>query len=173
MEDNIQTEKAFDNYQRALGRTVGNLHSLELILRLFLHNFDSKRYGSPPPEVSLDKIRVGDVVPENYFVNYDSLGDLVRKYNDLVTSQKAPELRVDETTVKLRDAFAHGRVLGLAPTPPFHLYKFGRPSRSRQVTVEHVTALTESELAGYIRHLFEQIKKVEEACKRFCPRALG
>ncbi|OIP87722.1 MAG: hypothetical protein AUK24_09050 [Syntrophaceae bacterium CG2_30_49_12] len=169
----MQSQKGLDNYQRALGQIIGNLHSLELILRLFLHNVDSKRYGFPPPEVNLDKIRVGDVVPESYFVNYDSLKDLVKKYNSLVTSQNAPDLCVDETIVNLRDAFAHGRVLSPAPTPPFQLYKFGRPTKSRQVLVEYVTSLTERELAGYIRRLFQQIKKVEEACKQFCPSALG
>jgi len=167
----MQTQKAFDNYQSALGRTIGNLHSLELLLRLFLHNVDARRYGSPPPEVGLDKIKVGDVVPENYFTNYDSLRDLVKKYNNLVTSQKAPGFCVDETVVKLRDALAHGRVLGQQPAPPLQLYKFGKP-KSHQVTVEYVADLTETELAGYIRRLFEQLKKVGEACKRFCPKAI-
>ena len=134
---------------------------------------DSKKYGSPPPEFDLYKIKVGNVVQENYFSNYDTLGDLVKRYNNLVTFQKALELCVDETVVKLRDAFAHGRVLGKQPALPLQLYKFGKPTKSHQVRVEHVANLTESELAGYIRRLFEQIKKVEEACKRFCPSALG
>lgn len=169
----MQTQNSSDNYQRALGKIIGNLHSVELILRLFLHNVDLKRYGSPPPEVSLDNIQVDNFVQENYFVNYDSLGDLVKKYNDIVASRGMSELRVDESTIKLRDAFAHGRVLGSQPSPPLTLYKFGKPSGEHQVKVERITNLTEKELAGYIRRLFDQIKKVEEACKRFCPKALG
>ncbi len=169
----MQTQNLFDNYLRDLGKVIGNLHSLELMLRLFLHNVELKRYGSPPPEVSLDKIKVGDFIQENYFVNYDSLGDLVNKYNDIITSRGSSELSVDETTVKLRDAFAHGRVLGSQPSPPFKLYKFGRPSRKCRVKVQRIANLTEKELAEYIRHVLNQIKKVEEACKLYCPEIIG
>ena len=169
----MQTQNLFDNYLRDLGKVIGNLHSLELMLRLFLHNVELKRYGSPPPEVSLDEIKVGDFIQENYFVNYDSLGDLVNKYNDIITSRGSSELSVDETTVKLRDAFAHGRVLGSQPSPPFKLYKFGRPSRKCRVKVQRIANLTEKELAEYIRHVLNQIKKVEEACKLYCPEIIG
>ena len=169
----MQTQNLFDNYLRDLGKVIGNLHSLELMLRLFLHNVELKRYGSPPPEVSLDKIKVGDFIQENYFVNYDSLGDLVNKYNDIITSRRSSELSVDETTVKLRDAFAHGRILGSQPSPPFKLYKFGRPSRKCRVKVQRIANLTEKELAEYIRHVLNQIKKIEEACKLYCPEIIG
>jgi len=169
----MQTQNLFDNYLRDLGKVIGNLHSLELMLRLFLHNVDLERYGSLPPEVSLDDIQVGNFVQENYFVNYDSLGDLVKKYNDIVTSRGMSELRVDESTIKLRDAFAHGRVLGSQPSPPFTLYKFGKPSRKCRVKVQRIANLTEKELAEYIRHVLNQIKKVEEACKLYCPEVIG
>ena len=169
----MQTQELFDNYCRDLGKVIGNLHSLEMMLRLFLHNVELKRYGSPPPEVSLDKIKVGDFIQENYFVNYDSLGDLVNKYNDIITSRGSSELSVDESTIKLRDAFAHGRVLGLQPSPPFTLYKFGKPSREHKVKVENITNLSKEKLAEYIRHVLNQIKKVEEACKLYCPEIIG
>ena len=169
----MQTQNLFDNYCRDLGKVIGNLHSLEVMLRLFLHNVDLERYGSPPPEVSLDNIQVGNFVQENYFVNYDSLGGLVKKYNDIVTSRGMSELRVDESTIKLRDAFAHGRVLGSQPSPPFTLYKFGKPSGEHQVKVERITNLSKEELAEHIRHLLGQINGVEKACKKFCPDIIG
>ncbi len=169
----MQTQELFDNYCRDLGKVIGNLHSLEMMLRLFLHNVDMERYGSPPPKVSLDNIQVGDLIQENYFVNYDPLGSLVKKYNDIVTSRGTVELCVDEITIKLRDAFAHGRVLGLQPSPPFTLYKFGKPSREQKVKVENITNLSKEELAEYIRHVLSQIEKVENACKKFCPDVIG
>ncbi|MBI4216365.1 MAG: hypothetical protein HY687_03105 [Chloroflexi bacterium] len=155
----------------ALGRTIGNLHSLELLLRVFLHHMDKSRYGTPPPEVHLDKIKVGDVVHEIYFTNYDSLGDLVNKYNTVI-SQKAQALCVDGVVVKLRDALAHGRVLSRQPGPPFQLYKFQKPSNG-QVVVEDVADLNENELNRYIHLTFKEAKKVEAACRRFCPNAFG
>ncbi len=169
----MQTQNLLDNYARDLGKVIGNLHSLELMLRIFLHNVDSDRYGSPPPEVSLDNIQEDNFIQENYFVNYDSLGELVNKYNDIITSRGSSGLSVDETTVKLRDALAHGRVLGSQPSPPFKLYKFGRPSRKCRVKVQRIANLTEKELAGYILHVRAQIEKLEEACKLYCPEIIG
>ncbi len=169
----MQNQNTLENYCRDLGKVIGNLSSLELMVRLFLHNVEFNRYGSPPPEVDLDKIEVGDVVPENYFSNYDSLGDLIKKYNSLVSSQKVLELCVDETIVKLRDAFAHGRVLSQQPELALQLYKFEKPSRKHQVRVEQIANLTESELKRYIHYSLEQINKVEKACKKFCPRVLS
>ncbi len=169
----MQPQNLFDNYLRDLGKVIGNLQSLELMVRLFLHNVEFNRYGVPAPEVDLNKIEVGDIVPENYFSNYDSLGDLIKEYNNLLSSRKELELCVDETIVRLRDALAHGRVLGQQPEPPQQLYKFEKPSRSHQVRVEQIANLTESELKRYIHHSFEQIKKVEKACKKFCPRVLS
>lgn len=169
----MQTQNLLDNYCRDLGKVIGNLHSLEVMLRLFLHNVDLERYGSPPPKVSLDNIEVDEFVQESYFVNYDSLGDLVKKYNDIVTSREMSELRVDENIIKLRDAFAHGRVLGSQPSPPFTLYKFGKPSGEHQVKVERITNLSKENLAEHIRHLLGQVNGVEKACKTFCPDIIG
>ena len=169
----LDKERKTDYHALGLGKITGNLHSLELLLRLFLHNVDLKRYNSPPPEVNLDKIKVGDVVSENYFTNWDTLGELVEKYNNLVTTQKTPELRVDERVVNLRDALAHGRVLGQDPAPPLRLYKFGKPTKGHRVTVEYVADLPKDELASHIHRLFQQAKKVKRACERFCPSALG
>jgi len=136
-----------DNYARDLGKVIGNFHSLELTLRVFLHNVDWDKYGSPPPEVSLAKSKAGDVIPENYLTNWDSLRDLMKKYNDLVASCGSPELCGDETTVKLRDAFAHGRVLGVQAESPFRLYKFRKPTRQHRVTVERITNLSKEVLS--------------------------
>ena len=165
---NIASEK----YLLALGKIVSNLHGLEVLLRVFLHNVDKKRYGTSPPEVALNKINVGVAVPENYFTNYDSLGDLIQKYNNLVAKLGEQELRIDETIVTLRDAIAHGRVLGLKPEPPFQLYKFGKPTK-KQVPVIDIIDLTDARLKKEIGCVFEELMKVKKACERFCPSAVG
>ena len=162
----------WDRYALALGKIVSNLQSLEVLLRVFLHNVDKERYGSPPPEVGLNKINVGLEVPENYFTNYDSLRDVISKYNNFISKLRQPELRVDETLVALRDAIAHGRVVGLKPEPPLQLYKFGKPANS-QVPVIDTIDLTDAKLKRDIRRVFGELMKVKKACEHFCPNALG
>lgn len=161
-----------ESYALALGKIVSNLHGLELLLRVFLHNADKKRYRSPPPEVDPDKIKVAADVAENYFTNYDSLGDLIKRYNGLVAGLKAPELRIDETLVRLRDALAHGRVLGSKPEPPLRLYKFGKPTNN-QVPVIDIIDLTDARLKKEISRVFGESMKVKKACEHFCPSAVG
>ena len=51
---------------------------------------------------------VGTDLPENEFTGYDTLGQLIDKYNDQAT-RRGLQL-VDKTLVEIRDALAHGRV---------------------------------------------------------------
>lgn len=161
-----------DSYPLALGKIISNLHSLEVILRLFLHNVDKKRYSSSPSEMDLNKINIGVKVPENYFTNYDTLGELIKKYNELLAELGEPKLSIDGTLVRLRDALAHGRVLGSKPEPPYRLYKFGKPTK-KQVPIIDVIDLTEARLRKEIGHVFEELTKAKKACEHFCPTVVG
>ena len=103
-----------------VGKFVINILALEGLLRAFLHYTDKARYGNPPPEIDLDKLKVGQTVPENYFSNYDSLGTLVDSFNAAVVDLGGKELSVDRGLVEFRDALDHGRVPcpGRARTAP-------------------------------------------------------
>ena len=110
------------HYVEELGKVIGNLQSLELILRFYL----LKHEGAPMLSSHLDTVTVGDVVPKNALTDYRSLGQLLDAYNERVGPQDALQA---EEIVRLRDALAHGRLLARQPGPPFRLLKFSDPKK--------------------------------------------
>jgi len=164
----ITNDTALKQYELALGQIVVNLHSLEFLLRLFLHNVDKKRYGTSPPQVGLNEINVGAKVVENYFTNYDSLVKLIKSYNNLIEKLGKKELIIDEKPVLLRDALAHGRVIGQRPKPPPRLYKFGKPTESG-VPVIDIIDFTDAWLQENRGCVHEAFMKVKQACDSFSP----
>jgi len=146
-------------YIRLLGVLVANRLSLELALRAFLayHN------RAHEPQVDLSRCTVGATVPVNSFTNYDTLGELVDKFNEVMERRKLPQ-RVDRCVVGLRDMIAHGRVASKQPGPPVTLWKFGKPSGG-QVVVEACEVLDEQWLGNAVRTMFEQIELIGRASK--------
>lgn len=162
----ITNDTALKQYELALGQIVVNLHSLEFLLRLFLHNVDKERYGTPPPQVRQNEINVGARVAENYLTNYDGLTDLIKKYNNLIEKLGKTELKIDEKPVLLRDALAHGRVIYPKPEPPPRLYKFGKPTESG-VPVIDIIDFTDAWLRENRGCVHEAFMKVKQACDSF------
>src|SRR5436190_20262530 len=83
-----------------LGKVVGNLLSLEFLLRFYLY----ERALIVPHEAfasgdSIVSAQVGTVVPHNALTSYDSLLPLIRRYNENVPN----ELKIDESLAQLRD----------------------------------------------------------------------
>ena len=106
-----------------LGKIVSNLQALECILRMLLKDANG--------EVTLTKyynLKVNDEVIEDSFTNYDTLSQLIRKYNSLV-SVVDRTLCISDEVVSLRDVIAHGRVFSINPNPlhPYLLLKFDKP----------------------------------------------
>ena len=105
-----------------LGKIVSNLQALEFLLRMILKNVNK--------EVTSTKyydLKVNDKVTEDSFTNYDTLGQLIRKYNFLISAIDETFCISDEV-VSLRDVIAHGRVFSMNPNPlhPSLLLKFGK-----------------------------------------------
>jgi hypothetical protein len=119
----------------------------------------------------LEGLLEGDTTPENAFTNYDTLGQLIAKYNDVV-AKSVPELRVDDGLVHLRDALAHGRVASNAPEPPLRLLKFARPVAGR-VRVTHSVLVDELWLSAQTTRVRLELEKVAEAERRFQAEAGG
>ena len=118
---------AIDHIQH-LGKLVGNLQSLEAMLRLFLAAVAKKQQSLGKVGQPDWNLAVGDVVPEDAFTNYDSLGVLISKYNaNIANRDKA--LVVDAAVVSVRDLIAHGRVAADWPDPAhLRILKFEQPS---------------------------------------------
>jgi hypothetical protein len=159
-------------YAEKLGRLQGNLLSLEFVLRAFLVN-DALMYTVEggvsqafPQHSSLDKLKVGDCVPVNAFTNYDTLGQLIAKYNTRV-NRAANDLCIDAELVDVRDAIAHGRVSAPDIAEPLHLLKFSKPEPGiNSVRVTHSIFLTAAWLSSQIKRVGEAILKVQEANER-------
>lgn len=84
-----------DGYITLVGKIIVNLQSLEFALRTFLY---SKKDGPHTPLLSgrnLNDYAVDEWVPENAMTSYDSLGDLIKRYNTLVDKEK----QIDTTIV--------------------------------------------------------------------------
>jgi len=145
-------------YYELLGRLVGNFCSLEVAVRMFLHGYN--REATMP---DLPDLNVGTEVAESSFTNWDSLGDLVDKFNKVVQDRDLDD-KLDRCVVRVRDMIAHGRILGVTPAPPHTLYKFGRPQNGR-VTVEAVEMLDESFLHQQLGRVFQQVRIVVRASK--------
>lgn len=119
-------DAAMEAFVCELGKLVNQLQTMELLLRVFLHNNRAK--SEPRADVSaIESAREGELVPENALTNYDTLPQLISKVNAHLDAKKR-DLRIDPALVRLRDALAHGRVYANQPSLPFHILKFGRAS---------------------------------------------
>jgi hypothetical protein len=151
-----------DWYARAMGPLVVNLQSLEFSIRTRLCHDDGG--DMLPGGKKMQDLKVGDSVPENSFTSYESLGQLIARYNRAISAVD-PDCQVDTTIRDLRDALAHGR--GLMPTldSDMVLVKFG-PAVSGQVLVVFAERLSREWFERYILHVHDEVLKVQEAVRR-------
>jgi hypothetical protein len=149
-----------EEYTLALGKIVVNLHSLEFALRMFLWNQESP-HGPSNWKTKVPQLQVGQSVPVNAFTNYDSLKELIEKFN-VVVQKIDPSLCVDLGVVSLRDALAHGRVSAQVPQPPMQLIKFSKPSNGL-VTVTYAEYMDEQWLQSHVTRVRSEIAKVAKA----------
>jgi len=150
------------NHVMYLGKVIGNLHSLEIALRAFLDRLNPASSPHLPAGKSYYQLQIGDSVPENAFTNFDTLGDLVDKYNAAMR-QKNPDLLVDCSVVQLRDLMAHGRVSADAPDETrLAIIKFARPHNG-SVRVTDCALMTEQWFQGRIDFVRAQLEKVAQA----------
>ena len=143
----------FDHLPTALGRLMGNLWSLEWMLRNVLYLVATPPHSTMPNPRPLFAANTGDRFPLNALTSYDSLGQLIDAYNKITDKQ------IDRSLITLRDTLAHGRVLCQDESwVNLVLMKFGRPDGSNTVTIETRYDLT-------LDWMDEQIERTAEALK--------
>jgi len=146
-----------ESYREQLGGVVGNLHSLEFVLRAFLQQLPSARPFGLPHGTDIYNSPVGTELPENELTNYDSLNVLIERFN------KEMALRglqgVDPSIVDLRDALAHGRVSAASPESHLRLLKFDRPINGR-VRVTFNAELDEAWFKDQTKRTYQAIELV-------------
>ena len=161
--DQHASKALVDRHASNLGRLVSNLQSLEFSLRAFLVNDEIRAGSSFPQSANLNAMRIDDVVPLNAFTDYDTLGQLIRKYNGNRTVSSA-DLGIDEKLADIRDAVAHGRVSASAPSEHPQLLKFSKPRRNeKQVKVTFSAAMTKEWFGIQIGRTHKALLKVNEA----------
>ncbi len=144
-----------------IGKIIMNLQSLEVALRLFL----DESVGPPDHNLHFEQLTQGDKVSKSPLTNYDTLRQVMKKFNKRLEALGVSK-RVDESLVDVRDALAHGRVLGFQPKGPLRLFKFAKPDRkSGKVEVATVVDLTPEWLDLQVRRTFDEIFKVVQIGK--------
>ena len=145
---------------QGLGGLVHSLQTLELLLRASLLE-DEIAKGSSKPQNYNELVR-GAIVPENAFTNWDTLRDLIQKYNEHPISKG---LTIDETLVDIRDAIAHGRVFSSGPFGINQLVRFQKP-KNNEVEVEFSVSMTDEWFNTQIIRFNGAIRKVAKVYKR-------
>lgn len=145
----------------ALGTLVTDLLTLEFLLRLFLYETRSRREISFVRGQNLSGLRVGKVLPENAVTDYDSLGELICRFNVTAPKQTAGA-KIAEDLVNLRNALAHGRLFVHKTGLSLQLVKFTKPHK-RKVKVELAARLTLAWFAKQSACVRAEIEKVRAA----------
>jgi hypothetical protein len=147
-----------DDRSSKIGKVVTNLQALEFSLRLFLDETQGYPNAKREITINLTGLTVGEWVPENYFTNYDTLNQLIRKVNAELQSRGLSE-QIDESIVELRDALAHGRVLANHPDGPFRILKFSKPMNGKtRVTVS--VEMTSDWLSQQVKRTANEVLKI-------------
>ena len=144
-----------------LGKLLVNFQSLEFALRGFLVNNEIASGIASSQALNLNEMNRGDIVPENAFTNWDTLKQLIEKYNSNPQILSAG-LIVDETLVDIRDAIAHGRVSAPTPSASPKLLKFNKP-KGNQVEVTFSVSMTKEWFGEQIKRAYNAVLKVNEA----------
>lgn len=113
-----------------------NLLSIEYRLRVFLSWANLPEACGYPAGHRLGDFRVGDEFVVGAFTNYESLSQLVKKFNQIATSKQRKT--VDQAVVRLRNALAHGRLTREPDDEFFRLIKFSKcDKKNGKVRVEY------------------------------------
>lgn len=146
-----------DEHALHLGGLLGNFQSLEFLLRATLSKLPGARPRVIPVGQDIYLSPVGAQLPESDMTSYDSLGQLITKFNATAATQG--KASIDETLVVIRDALAHGRVSAAATDQPLRLLKFDRPQNGT-VRVTFNEALSEDWFVTQKRRVYEAIDVV-------------
>lgn len=147
-----------DSYAKALGKLIANLQGLEYMLRCYLYMASDGKHDPFPYGKALDAYEIGDIVPENAFSCYDSLKELVVRYNNRLAN--SPQFQIDPGVVELRDALAHGRIASDTLEGDYVLVKTGKGSKKGSLLVTHRQTLTAKWLEEQTKFVAAEVKKV-------------
>lgn len=148
----MDTESESKKHEENLGKLLANLQSLELLLRENL----SERFDEDDHD-NIFVLEVGDSTSVNFFSNYDSLGQLMKKYN-----RECPnDATVPNWILDIRDALAHGRIASDKQKGLLNLVKFSKPAKDGTVCLEFKAAMTHDWFKEQINGVLECAKRIK------------
>lgn len=151
-----------------LGKLLGNLQSLETLLRIYLLKVGSAVADTRVVKKPYWDLVVGDIVDDDEFSNYDTLGKLVAKYN-LDISKRESSLCIDTQLIAVRDLLAHGRIAAAAAdTASLKVVKFEKPQDGKAVVSASVL-MDDDWFDTNIANCRVQIENVSSAIQKFAP----
>lgn len=154
-----------ENHAIHLGKLLGNLQSLEALLRGYLRNIEAKHAPNLGQKLYWS-LNVGDVVPEDAFTNYDTLGALISRFNADI-SRRDKSLTIDPSVVETRDLLAHGRVAADNPDPALlRIVKFDR-LRDGKVAVVASALMSEAWFAERNTLVLAQMENIYSAINAY------
>jgi hypothetical protein len=99
------------------------------MIRAFLQTLPGARPLGIESGQDIYSFAIGSELRESELTSYDSLGQLIDKYNREAQRRQQPE--IDRALVELRDALAHGRVSAAATSDSLRLLRFEKPKDGR------------------------------------------
>ena len=143
-----------DNHARLVGSIIGNLLSLEFLLRFSLY----KKGEDDGTFAKLHTIQVGDTVIENSLTDYSTLKALIERYNqEVAIPESKPPISL--SVVDLRDALAHGRTSTNIIGNDLQILKFSKPQNGFSKVVFAET-MTEDWLENKKKLVYEELIKL-------------
>jgi len=146
-----------DEHARHLGRLLSNLQSLEFLLRAFLSQLPGARPFGLPDGTDIYSFPVGARVPENDLTSYDSLTQLLEKFNSAMRAHGKAE--IGGSLIELRDALAHGRVSAAEENENWRLLKFSK-AKGGSVQITFSEVMTEAWFNGQNMELVDAVRYV-------------
>ena len=153
-----------DRHALAFGSLMGNILSLEFLLRLFLLKNEGNSEDSFPEWGKFHELKEGDSITLNAFTRDKYFSNVVQKYNKDSRIEKRG-LAINNTLVDLRNALAHGMISGLNPSPPLRLLHFDFDRKQGIVSVKLNVLLTIqwfNEQIVQVRLAMENVEKAIE-----------
>ncbi len=147
-----------DKHIELLGKLVANMQTMETLLRFSLLVAVTPKNTAP----EYHKFERGDVVGEDVFTDFRTLGELIGAYN---RSPQSAGLELDGTLQDVRDAIAHGRVFSTNESDPQLLLKFDKPKRGK-VAVAFSALMTYEWFDQQITRFLGACVNVDKAIKR-------
>lgn len=159
------------NHASDLGTLVSNFQSLELIIRVYLYTIDNSSMNTQQNKDLMDLVE-GDEIEDNALTNYDSLNNLIDRFNHDMKIRNSMEYALNKKLVRLRDLIAHGRVLGKVPDMNrMKLFKFEKPKNGKVIVSDSVV-MSDHWYAENITLLKNEIRKIETVFRKNFPDIL-